>query len=70
MASRGSSAAFMMRPNPIEASVLEQWGIRVIVDETGSPEHALETFLTRLAEEVGVRIGEGKSRRRVAGKAT
>jgi hypothetical protein len=67
---RPQSYVFMMRPNPIEASVLEQWGIRVFVDETGSPEHALETFLTRLAEEVGVRIGEGKSRRRVAGKAT
>jgi hypothetical protein len=65
---RPQSYVFMMRPNPIEASVLEQWGIRVIVDETGSPEHALETFLTRLAEEVGVRVREGKPRRRVAGK--
>ena len=66
---RPQSYVFMMRPNPIEASVLEQWGIRVIVDETGSPEHALETFLTRLADEVGAAMDQGRSRKRAAGKA-
>jgi len=66
---RPQSYVFMMRPNPIEASVLEQWGIRVIVDETGSPEHALETFLTRLVDEVGAAMDQGRSRKRAAGKA-
>ncbi|HEY8381046.1 MAG TPA: SIR2 family protein [Microvirga sp.] len=47
---RPQSYVFMMRPNPVEASVLEQWGIRVIVDDTGKPEHALETFLSHLLE--------------------
>jgi len=66
---RPQSYVFMMRPNPIEASVLEQWGIRVIVDETGSPEHALETFLTRLADEVGAAMDQGRSRKRAVSKA-
>jgi len=66
---RPQSYVFMMRPNPIEASVLEQWGIRVIVDETGSPEHALETFLTRLADEVGAAVDQGRPRKRAVGKA-
>ena len=66
---RPQSYVFMMRPNPIEATVLEQWGIRVIVDESGSPEHALERFLTRLAEEVGVETGPAKARRSAGGKS-
>jgi hypothetical protein len=63
---RPQSYVFMMRPNPIETSVLEQWGIKVIVDETGSPEHALETFLGRLADAVGV--DEDRPKRRTSGK--
>jgi hypothetical protein len=63
---RPQSYVFMMRPNPIETSVLEQWGIKVIVDETGSPEHALETFLGRLADAVGV--DEDRPKRRASGK--
>ena len=63
---RPPSYVFMMRPNPIETSVLEQWGIKVIVDETGSPEHALETFLGRLADAVGV--DEDRPKRRTSGK--
>ncbi len=66
---RPQSYVFMMRPNPIEATVLEQWGIRVIVDESGSPEHALERFLTRLAEEVGVAAAPAKTRRSAGGKS-
>jgi hypothetical protein len=54
---RPQSYIFMMRPNPIESAVLEQWGIRVITDETGDPEHALETFLAKLADEVGTTGG-------------
>jgi hypothetical protein len=50
---RPASYVFMIRPNPIEEAVLAQWGIRVIVDETGKPETALESFLSRLQEEVG-----------------
>ena len=49
---RPQSYVFMIRPNPIETSVLEQWGIRVMTDESTDEEHALEAFLTRLSEEV------------------
>lgn len=65
---RPQSYVFMMRPNPIEACVLEQWGIKVIVDDAGPPEHALERFLTRLADEVGVGIDRGRYRRKAGGK--
>lgn len=49
---RPQSYVFMMRPNPVEEAVLEQWGIRVITDQTGDPDHALESFLSQLAETV------------------
>jgi hypothetical protein len=65
---RPQSYVFMMRPNPIEASILEQWGIRVIVDETGSPEHALETFLGQLADSVGVVTDDERPQRKTGGK--
>src|SRR3954465_2680867 len=31
---------FMLRPDPIEQAVLEQWGIRVLTDDGGDQEHA------------------------------
>jgi hypothetical protein len=49
---RPASYVFMIRPNPIEEAVLEQWGIRVITDATGKPDSALESFLSRLVEDV------------------
>jgi hypothetical protein len=49
---RPASYVFMIRPNPIEEAVLEQWGIRVITDTTGKPDSALESFLSRLVEDV------------------
>jgi hypothetical protein len=57
---RPQSYVFMMRPNPIEAAVLEQWGIRVIANEAVPPEHALEAFLSDLADEVDA--GEERQR--------
>jgi hypothetical protein len=49
---RPQSYVFMMRRNPIEEAVLEQWGLRVITVETADPSNALETFLRQLAEAV------------------
>src|ERR687898_1012597 len=49
---RPQSYVFMMRPNPIEASVLEQWGLRVLTEPDCKPEEALEVFLEKLAGEV------------------
>jgi hypothetical protein len=43
---------FMLRANPVESAVLEQWGIRVLTDASADPEHALESFLARLVENV------------------
>jgi hypothetical protein len=42
----------MMRPNPIEEAVLEQWGIKAISEDTEDPENALEIFLSTLKEHV------------------
>jgi hypothetical protein len=47
---RPQSYVFMMRRNPIEEAVLEQWGLRVITADAERPENALEIFLERLAD--------------------
>jgi hypothetical protein len=49
---RPPSYVFMIQQNPIEETVLRQWGIRVIADQAGDPDHALEKFLSSLAEAV------------------
>jgi hypothetical protein len=49
---RPKSFIFMMRPNPIEEAVLEQWGISAISEDTDDPENALEIFLQRLKDQV------------------
>ncbi len=49
---RPKSFVFMMRPNPVEEAVLEQWGIRALSEDTEDPESALETFLGKLKEQV------------------
>lgn len=53
---RPQSYVFMMRPNPVEEAVLEQWGIRAVSEEADAPERALEIFLRRLRDRVR---GEG-----------
>ena len=50
---RPQSYVFMLRPNPIDEAVLEQWGIRVLTEPGCKPEDALEAFLEKLAAEVG-----------------
>jgi hypothetical protein len=55
---RPPSYVFMIRPNPIEETVLRQWGIRVVTDQSGDPDHALEKFLSSLAEAVGEAVGK------------
>jgi SIR2-like domain len=50
---RPQSYVFMLRPNAIDEAVLEQWGIRVLTEPDCKPEEALETFLEKLAAEVG-----------------
>src|SRR5215216_8183805 len=50
---RPQSYVFMLRPNAVDEAVLEQWGIRVLTEPDCKPEEALETFLGKLAAEVG-----------------
>jgi SIR2-like domain len=50
---RPQSYVFMLRPNPIDEAVLEQWGIRVLTEPDRKPDDALEAFLEKLAGEVG-----------------
>jgi hypothetical protein len=49
---RPQSYVFMLRPDPIEQAVLEQWGIRVLSEECEDQEHALERFLEKLLDAV------------------
>lgn len=49
---RPPSYVFMLRPNPVDEAVLEQWGIRVITEPDCAPEDALATFLEKLATAV------------------
>jgi hypothetical protein len=50
---RPQSYVFMLRPNPIDEAVLEQWGIRVLTEPEAKPEEALQVFLEKLAVEAG-----------------
>lgn len=50
---RPQSYVFMLRPNPVEQAVLEQWGLRVLMEKDCPPDQALETFLAKLCEAVG-----------------
>nr|WP_279306547.1 SIR2 family protein [Microvirga solisilvae] len=45
---RPASYVFMLRPNPVEQTVLEQWGLRVLTEKDCPPEQALEVFLSKL----------------------
>jgi hypothetical protein len=49
---RPTSFVFMIRPNPVEAAVLAQWGISAISEETEDPENALEVFPGKLKAQV------------------
>jgi hypothetical protein len=49
---RPPSYVFMLRPNPVEQAVLEQWGLRVLMEKDCPPEQALETFLAKLDDAV------------------
>jgi hypothetical protein len=49
---RPQSYVFMLRSDPIEEAVLEQWGIRVLTEPNEGPEHALEHFLEKLSDAV------------------
>ncbi|SCY52965.1 SIR2 family NAD-dependent protein deacylase [Microvirga guangxiensis] len=48
---RPSSYVFMLRPNPVEQTVLEQWGLHVLTEKDCPPERALEVFLAKLLKE-------------------
>ncbi|WP_230529896.1 SIR2 family NAD-dependent protein deacylase [Microvirga roseola] len=50
---RPPSYVFMLRHNPVEEAVLEQWGLRVLTEKDCPPDQALEVFLTKLSEAVG-----------------
>jgi hypothetical protein len=49
---RPQSYVFMLRSNPVEQTVLEQWGLRVLTEKDCPPEKALEVFLAKLCEAV------------------
>lgn len=49
---RPQSYVFMLRPNPVEQAVLEQWGLQVLTEKDCPPEQALERFLAKLSEAV------------------
>jgi hypothetical protein len=49
---RPQSYVFMLRPNPIDEAVLEQWGLRVLTEPDCKPEEALEVFLEKLTAAV------------------
>jgi hypothetical protein len=49
---RPPSYVFMLRSDPIEEAVLNQWGIRVLTEQTDDQERALEQFLGKLLEAV------------------
>jgi SIR2-like domain len=59
---RPQSYVFMLRPNPIDEAVLEQWGIRVLTEPDCKPEEALEIFLEKLAAEVAAGAANDRSR--------
>jgi hypothetical protein len=42
----------MMRPNPVEEAVLQQWGLTAISEEADDPERALEMFLAKIKDRV------------------
>jgi hypothetical protein len=42
----------MLRSDPIEEAVLNQWGITVLTEQTDDQERALEQFLQKLLEAV------------------
>jgi hypothetical protein len=50
---RPQSFVFMLRPNPVDEAVLEQWGIRVLTEPDAKPETALQSFLERLVKDIG-----------------
>jgi SIR2-like domain len=49
---RPQSYVFMLRANPVEQAVLEQWGLQVLMEKDCPPEKALETFLSKLSDAV------------------
>lgn len=49
---RPQSYVFMLRPNQIDETVLEQWGLRVLSEPECEPADALQSFLERLARAV------------------
>ena len=49
---RPQSYVFMLRSNPVEQAVLEQWGLRVLTEKDCPPGKALEVFLTKLCTSV------------------
>jgi hypothetical protein len=53
---RPQSFVFMLRPNPVDEAVLEQWGIRVLTEPDSKPETALQSFLESLVNDIGQRI--------------
>lgn len=57
---RPRSFLFAHRPNPVQAAVLEQWGITVLGEQSEDPEEALLAFLTRLKDAASAREDQGR----------
>ncbi|WP_114943244.1 SIR2 family NAD-dependent protein deacylase [Microvirga calopogonii] len=49
---RPQSYIFMLRSNPVEQAVLEQWGLQVLTERDCPSDQALEIFLTKLSKAV------------------
>jgi hypothetical protein len=65
---RPPSYVFMLRDDPIEQAVLEQWGIRAITESGVPQKHALERFLEKLL--AAVRDDSGLRLQKKVTKAT
>jgi SIR2-like protein len=49
---RPQSFLFMLRSNPVDKAVLEQWGITVLTEPHSQPETALQSFLEELVNDL------------------
>ena len=51
---RPRSYVFMVRPDPIQERVLENWGITALNEDTDNPDDALPTFFAKLKERIAL----------------
>jgi len=47
-----TSYVFLPRPDPVQETVLGQWGVKTLTEDTDDPGHALVTFLENLQKAI------------------